>query len=240
MEKHSVSKLIGSPPGYVGYEEGGQLTEKVKRNPYSVLLLDEIEKAHPDVFNILLQGVEDGQLTDSNGNTIDFKNTIIIMTSNIGARFLEKRGLVGFRGGKEADARRTEELIQGEVKKIFNPEFLNRLDEIVIFDSLTDEDLVKFVDLLINNVNEVMKQKRFAIHLQPEVGRWIVDKTCHDRSYGARPLRRAIQRYIEDPLSEAIIQNQIRPDSVLEVYLKEDALYFIHEGENPDAGRRLG
>jgi ATP-dependent Clp protease ATP-binding subunit ClpC len=240
MEKHSVSKLIGSPPGYVGYEEGGQLTEKVKRNPYSVLLLDEIEKAHPDVFNILLQVFEDGQLTDSNGTTIDFKNALIIMTSNIGARFLEKRGLMGFRAGKEADAQRTEELIQGEVKKIFNPEFLNRLDEIVIFDSLTDEDLVKIVDLLINNVNEVMKQKKLAIHLHPEVGKWIVDKTCHDRSYGARPLRRAIQRYIEDPLSEAIIQNQIRPDSRLEVYLKEDALYYIHEGESRDAGRRLG
>ncbi len=240
MEKHSVSKLIGSPPGYVGYEEGGQLTEKVKRNPYSVLLLDEIEKAHPDVFNILLQVFEDGQLTDSNGNTIDFKNTIIIMTSNIGARFLEKRGLMGFHTGKESDAKRTEELIQGEVKKLFNPEFLNRLDEIVLFDSLTDEDLIKIVDLLIALVNEVMKQKKLSIQLQPGVAKWIVDKTCRDRSYGARPLRRAIQRYIEDPLSEAIIQNHISPNSSLDIYLKEDVLYYIHEGLPLEDGKKLG
>ncbi|MBN1567305.1 MAG: ATP-dependent Clp protease ATP-binding subunit [Acidobacteria bacterium] len=240
MEKHSVSKLIGSPPGYVGYEEGGQLTEKIKRNPYSVLLLDEIEKAHPDVFNILLQVFEDGHLTDSNGTTIDFKNTIIIMTSNIGARFLEKRGLMGFQAGKDSDARRTEELIHGEVKKIFNPEFLNRLDEIVLFDALTDEDLVKIVDLLINMVNEVMKQKKLSIVLRPEVGKWIVDKTCKDRSYGARPLRRAIQKYIEDPLSEAIIQNRIRPDSKLEIYLSGDALYYVHDGESTASGIKLG
>jgi ATP-dependent Clp protease ATP-binding subunit ClpC len=240
MEKHSVSKLIGSPPGYVGYEEGGQLTEKIKRNPYSVLLLDEIEKAHPDVYNILLQVFEDGQLTDSNGNTVDFKNTIIIMTSNIGARFLEKRGLMGFHTGKDADAKRTEEMIHGEVKKVFNPEFLNRLDEIVLFDALTDEDLVKIVDLLITMVNEVMKQKKLSIVLRPEVGKWIVDKTCRDRSYGARPLRRAIQKYIEDPLSEAIIQNRIRPDSTLEIYLSDDALYCVHTGDPAATGTKLG
>jgi ATP-dependent Clp protease ATP-binding subunit ClpC len=240
MEKHSVSKLIGSPPGYVGYEEGGQLTEKIKRNPYSVLLLDEIEKAHPDVYNILLQVFEDGHLTDSNGNTVDFKNTIIIMTSNIGARFLEKRGSMGFNTGKESDAKRTEELIHSEVKKIFNPEFLNRLDEIVLFDALTDDDLEKIVTLLITSVNEVMKQKKLEISLQPEVRKWVVDKTCHDRSYGARPLRRAIQRYIEDPLAEAIIQNQIQPGSSLEIYLKDNALYFVPKGENLDSGKRLG
>jgi ATP-dependent Clp protease ATP-binding subunit ClpC len=240
MEKHSVSKLIGSPPGYVGYEEGGQLTEKVRRNPYSVLLLDEIEKAHPDVCNILLQVFEDGQLTDSNGNTVDFKNSIIIMTSNIGARFLEKRGLMGFQTGKDSDAKRTEDLIHSEVKKVFNPEFLNRLDEIVLFDALTDDDLVQIVDLLITSVNEVMKQKKLAISLHPEVRKWIVDKTCHDRSYGARPLRRAIQRYIEDPLSEAIIQSQLQPNSSLEIYLKDDALYFVRKGESPDTGKKLG
>jgi ATP-dependent Clp protease ATP-binding subunit ClpC len=240
MEKHSVSKLIGSPPGYVGYEEGGQLTEKIKRNPYSVLLLDEIEKAHPDVFNILLQVFEDGQLTDSNGITVDFKNAIIIMTSNIGARFLEKRGLMGFHTGKDTDAKRTEELIHSEVKKIFNPEFLNRLDEIVLFDALTDDDLVKIVDLLITMVNEVMKQKKLSIVLRPEVRKWIVDKTCQDRSYGARPLRRAIQRYIEDPLSEAIIQNRIRPDSSLEIYLSDDDLYYVQSGEPAASGKKLG
>lgn len=240
MEKHSVSKLIGSPPGYVGHEEGGQLTEKVKRNPYSVLLLDEIEKAHPDVYNILLQVFEDGHLTDSLGNTIDFKNTIIIMTSNIGARFLEKRGHLGFHTGTDADNKHTEELIHGEVKRIFNPEFLNRLDEIILFESLTDEDLVKIVDLLITNVNEVMKQKKFSVELHPEVKKWIVDKTCHDRSYGARPLRRAIQKYIEDPLSEAIIQNRIKPDATLEIYLDGDNLYYVPSGEPAVSGMKLG
>ena len=240
MEKHSVSKLIGSPPGYVGHEEGGQLTEKVKRNPYSVLLLDEIEKAHPDVYNILLQVFEDGQLTDSLGTVIDFKNTLIIMTSNIGARFLERRGHMGFQGGTDADSKRTEELIHSEVKRIFNPEFLNRLDETILFDSLTDDDLEKIVELLIASVNEVMKQKKLSIGLRPQVRRWIVDKTCRDRSYGARPLRRAIQRYIEDPLSEAIIRNRIKPDSVLEIYLKEDALYYIRSGESDDTGVKLG
>jgi ATP-dependent Clp protease ATP-binding subunit ClpC len=240
MEKHSVSKLIGSPPGYVGHEEGGQLTEKIKRNPYSVLLLDEIEKAHPDVYNILLQVFEDGQLTDSLGNTIDFKNALIIMTSNIGARFLEKRGYMGFQGGKESDAKRTEELIHSEVKRIFNPEFLNRLDDIILFDSLNDADLENIVDLLIGMTNQVMKQKNLSIKLHPEVRTWIVEKTCHDRSYGARPLRRAIQKYIEDPLSEAIIQNRIKQDSDLEIYLSEGTLYFIHSGEPMTSGERLG
>ena len=240
MEKHSVSKLIGSPPGYVGYEEGGQLTERVKRNPYSVLLLDEIEKAHPDVYNILLQVFEDGQLTDSLGSTIDFKNTTIIMTSNIGARFLEKHGLMGFQTGKDADARRIEALIQSEVKRIFNPEFLNRLDEIILFEALTDDDLVKIVDLLICAVNEVMKQKKLFIVLRPEVSRWIVDKTCHDRSYGARPLRRAIQKYVEDPLSEAIIQNRILLDSRIEIYLQDDSLFYIPSGDQNASGVKLG
>ncbi len=239
MEKHSVSKLIGSPPGYVGHEEGGQLTEKVKRNPYSVLLLDEIEKAHPDVYNILLQVFEDGQLTDSLGNTIDFKNCIIIMTSNIGARFLEKRGHLGFRTTSDADTRKTEELIQGEVKRIFNPEFLNRLDEIILFESLADEDLEKIVELLIVQVNDVMNQKKISISLRPEVLRWIVDKTCHDRSYGARPLRRAIQKYIEDPLSEALIQNRFKPGAALEIYLKDDSLHYILAGAQEETGTKL-
>jgi len=240
MEKHSVSKLIGSPPGYVGYEEGGQLTEKIRRNPYSVLLLDEIEKAHPDVYNILLQVFEDGQLTDSLGNTIDFKNAIIIMTSNIGARFLEKRGPMGFHAGKDSDAKEAEELIHSEVKRVFNPEFLNRLDEIILFESLSDDDLENVVSLLIGTVNEVMKRQKLSIALRPEVRKWIVHKTCHDRSYGARPLRRAIQKYIEDPLSEAIIQNRIKPDSTIEIYLNEDNLYYLQCGEPVGAGARLG
>jgi ATP-dependent Clp protease ATP-binding subunit ClpC len=239
MEKHSVSRLIGSPPGYVGHEEGGQLTEKVKRQPYSVVLLDEIEKAHPDVFNILLQVFEDGQLTDSLGNTIDFKNTILIMTSNIGARFLEKRGAMGFQGGVGSDSGGMEALIHGEVKRIFNPEFLNRLDEIILFQSLTDPDLERIVDLLIGEVNAVMKTKKLSIELTPEARRWIVSKTCRDRSYGARPLRRAIQKYIEDPLSVEIIRNRIEPESELEIYLQQDALYYRPCGNRAVSGSRL-
>jgi ATP-dependent Clp protease ATP-binding subunit ClpC len=239
MEKHSVSKLIGSPPGYVGHEEGGQLTEKVKRNPYSVLLLDEIEKAHPDVYNILLQVFEDGQLTDSLGNAIDFKNCLVIMTSNLGARFLEKRGHMGFRTTSEADAKKTEDLILSEVKKLFNPEFLNRLDEIILFDALTVEDLEKIADLLISQGNEVLKQKKIAIRLRPEARKWIVDKTCADRSYGARPLRRAIQKYIEDPLSEALIKNRFKPDTLLEIYLDGESLYYQPAGEASETGVKL-
>jgi ATP-dependent Clp protease ATP-binding subunit ClpC len=239
MEKHSVSKLIGSPPGYVGHEEGGQLTEQIKRNPYSVLLLDEIEKAHPDVYNILLQVFEDGQLTDSLGNRIDFKNTIIIMTSNIGARHLEKRSHMGFHTTEGSDTRKTEELIHSEVKRIFNPEFLNRLDEIILFDSLTDEDLEKIVDLLIGIANEVMREKKISVILDPDARKWLVSKTCRDRSYGARPLRRAIQKYIEDPLSESIIQNRIKPDSTLEVFLRNDALHYRNAGQQEDSGVKL-
>ena len=239
MEKHSVSKLIGSPPGYVGHEEGGQLTEKVKRNPYSVLLLDEIEKAHPDVYNILLQVFEDGQLTDSLGNTVDFKNSIIIMTSNLGARFLEKRGHMGFRTTSEADAKKTEDMVLSEVKKLFNPEFLNRLDEVILFEALTVDDLEKIVDLLIRQGNEVLKQKKISILLRPDARKWIVDRTCADRSYGARPLRRAIQKYIEDPLSEALIKSQFKPDTFLEIYLDGDSLYYIPAGENVESGARL-
>ena len=150
MEKHAVSKLIGSPPGYIGYEEGGQLTERVKRTPYSVILLDEIEQAHPDIYSILLQVYEDGQLTDSLGNTVDFKNTIIIMTSNIGARFLEKRSQMGFQPpASEGLSARTEEMVRAEVKRVFNPEFLNRLDEIILFNSLTDEDLIQVIQLMV-------------------------------------------------------------------------------------------
>ncbi len=239
MEKHSVSKLIGSPPGYVGHEEGGQLTEKIKRNPYSVLLLDEIEKAHPDVHNILLQVFEDGQLTDSLGNTVDCKNCIIIMTSNIGARFLEKRGHLGFRTTTDADQRKTEEMIHEEVKRTFNPEFLNRLDEIILFDSLTDADLEQIVDLLILQVNDVLLQKKISVVLRPEVRKWIVEKTCRDRSYGARPLRRAIQKHIEDPLSEALIQNHFEPDTCLEIYLDGDSLGYVPAGHPVGSGFRL-
>jgi ATP-dependent Clp protease ATP-binding subunit ClpC len=227
MEKHSVSKLIGSPPGYVGYEEGGQLTERVKRNPYSIILLDEIEKAHPDIYNILLQVFEDGQLTDGLGNQVDFKNTIIIMTSNLGARFLEKRSNLGFSiPAGDAASTKVEDMVRSEVKKAFNPEFLNRLDEVILFTSLTDDDLIKIIDLLVNMVNANLVAKQVKIRLTPEASKYLLEKTCGDRSYGARPLRRALQKYIEDPLSEALIQGTLPRPGELEVYLSDTGIFY--------------
>jgi ATP-dependent Clp protease ATP-binding subunit ClpC len=231
MEKHSVSKLIGSPPGYVGHEEGGQLTERVKRNPYSVVLLDEIEKAHPDVFNILLQVFEDGHLTDGLGNTIDFKNTILIMTSNIGARFIQKKGRMGFASNDVRDtAERVNEMVMGEVKRTFNPEFINRVDEIIIFDALTDFDLQRITRLLVDQLNLNLKEKGIIISIKDEGVDWLLQKTLSDRSYGARPLRRAIQRHIEDALSEAFIRGHIRPQRPIEVGVQDGALYYWQDG----------
>jgi ATP-dependent Clp protease ATP-binding subunit ClpC len=223
MEKHSVSKLIGSPPGYVGYEEGGQLTERVRRNPYSVLLLDEIEKAHPDVFNILLQVFEDGILTDALGHTVDFKHVIVIMTSNIGARFIYKRGAVGFQD-EAATQEKIEERILAAMRETFNPEFINRLDEIITFEPLNDDDLLQIVELLVAQMNRTLRQRHLEIRLTAQARRWIVDKTCADRNYGARPLRRALQKYVEDPLSEALMQGHLRSASVVEVFLADTAL----------------
>ena len=244
MEKHSVSKLIGSPPGYVGYEEGGQLTERVKRSPYSVVLLDEIEKAHPDVFNLLLQVFEDGQLTDGLGNTVDFKNTIIVMTSNIGAKHLQKREGLGFQSGKEEMILdKMEELVKGEVKRTFNPEFLNRLDEIIIFTSLTNSDLMQIMELLVQQMNTNLAHKSITLSVTDEAKQWILEKTASDRTYGARPLRRALQRYVEDPLSEALIAGGItqRP-AFLEVYLDNNQLFYrpiSEDGEDKVAGLAL-
>jgi ATP-dependent Clp protease ATP-binding subunit ClpC len=228
MEKHSVSKLIGSPPGYVGYEEGGQLTERVKRAPYSVVLLDEIEKAHPDVFNILLQVFEDGQLTDGLGNTVDFKNAIIIMTSNIGARHLQRREGLGFQSSKEEMiSEKVEDLVKNEVKRTFNPEFLNRLDEIILFTALSEADLIQILELMVNLLNQNLAQKAITVTVTDEAKKWILNQTMGDRSYGARPLRRALQKYIEDPLSEALIQGTIttRP-AFIEVFLDDNKLFY--------------
>ena len=227
MEKHSVSKLIGSPPGYVGHEEGGQLTERVKRTPYCVVLLDEIEKAHPDVFNVLLQVFEDGQLTDGLGNTVDFKNTILIMTSNIGARFIEKKGRMGFASNEPRDTvATTNEMVLGEVKRTFNPEFINRIDEIIVFDALTDQDLVRITRLLVEQLNLNLRQKGIIISIRDEAVEWLLARTLQDRTYGARPLRRAIQRHIEDALSEAFIRGQIRSGRPIEVGVKDGGLWY--------------
>ncbi len=227
MEKHSVSKLIGAPPGYVGYEEGGQLTERVRRTPYSVILLDEVEKAHPDVYNILLQVFEDGQLTDGLGNTVDFRNTILIMTSNLGARHLQKRATMGFQSAaEEGTAKSLDDLVLSEVKRVFNPEFLNRLDEIILFNPLGDEELLRIIDLLVGQTNDTLIHRQVQIVLTPEARQWVLEKTCGDRSYGARPLRRALQKYVEDPLSEALIQGGLQRPATLEVYVTNDGLGF--------------
>jgi len=226
MEKHSVSKLIGSPPGYVGHEEGGQLTERVKRSPYAVLLFDEIEKAHPDIFNVLLQVFEDGILTDALGNTIDFKNAIIIMTSNIGARFIMKKGAMGFQGSADISHAKLEEMVMTSVRQTFNPEFVNRLDEIIIFDELGDEELLDVLQLQVDQINGTMSNHGFIVRLADDAKRWILDKTCADRSYGARPLRRALQKYVEDPLSEALIQGHLGEASLVEMFVDGVELNF--------------
>jgi len=200
----------------------------VKRSPYSVVLLDEIEKAHPDVFNILLQVFEDGQLTDGLGNTVDFKNTILIMTSNIGAKHLQKKQGLGFQSEKEDMVEaKMEELVKGDVKRTFNPEFLNRLDEIILFQSLSDADLIQILELLVQQLNTNLVHKAITISVTDEAKKWIIDKTLADRTYGARPLRRALQRYVEDPLSEALIGGSFtdRP-AFLEVYLENNALFY--------------
>src|SRR5437588_1056690 len=226
MEKHSVSKLIGSPPGYIGHEEGGQLTERIKRSPYSVLLFDEIEKAHPDVFNILLQVFEDGILTDALGNTVDFKNAIIIMTSNIGARFIQKKGTMGFQANPEASREKMEEMVMNAVRHTFNPEFINRLDEIIIFDQLVDAELLEIVGLQVEQLNKTLQRRGLEVRLSDDAKRWIVDKTCADRSYGARPLRRALQKYVEDPLSEALIQGTLVGATLVEVFAEGGELTY--------------
>jgi len=209
MEKHAVSKLIGSPPGYVGHEEGGQLTERVRRNPYSVVLLDEIEKAHPDIANILLQILEDGILTDSLGNQVDFRNTLIIMTSNLGTRFLSTKGHMGFREKtSEGDQKSAEQMIHQELKKEFSPEFINRIDDIIIFNPLTHTELRQICQLLVDDVNQALVNRNVQIAVDESVTDWLLKRAEEESNSGARPLRRAIQRYIEDELSEFLIRNK--------------------------------
>ena len=210
MEKHSVSRMIGSPPGYVGYEEGGQLTERVRRKPYSVLLLDEVEKAHPDVFNLLLQILEDGRLTDGQGRVVDFKNTVIVMTSNAGAHTIKKQRTVGFGGGEDSEKtyNSMKENIMGEVKQIFRPEFLNRVDEIIVFHALTQEEVESIARLLIGQVCSRLAERGIELEVDDSALRKISEAGC-DLQYGARPLRRAIQRMIEDALSEEILLGHV-------------------------------
>jgi ATP-dependent Clp protease ATP-binding subunit ClpC len=223
MEKHSVSRLVGSPPGYIGYDEGGQLTEAVRRKPYSVLLLDEIEKAHPDVFNILLQILEDGKLTDAQGRRVDFRNTIVIMTSNIGSGSISKNQGFGFSVGDEAGLSYDEmkSRVMGELKKVFRPELLNRIDEMIVFPKLTKEEILQIVELMMKRLREQMATHEVTIELTDEAKDLLVDKG-YDPAMGARPLRRAIQRYIEDPLADYVLGRELEPGSTILVARKHN------------------
>ena len=216
MEKHSVSRLVGSPPGYIGYDEGGQLTEAVRRKPYSVVLLDEIEKAHPDVFNILLQILEDGKLTDAQGRKVDFRNTIVIMTSNIGAGTISKNQTLGFSLGDESGLSYEEmkDRIMGELKKVFRPELLNRIDEVIVFHKLSRDEILTIVDLQMHRLEAQMAEHQAEIKLTEEAKELLVDKG-YDPTMGARPLRRAIQRFIEDPLADFVLGRSIEPGSTI-------------------------
>lgn len=219
MESHSTSKLIGSPPGYVGYDDAGQLTEKVKRHPYSIILFDEIEKAHPDVFNLLLQVLDDGKLTDSQGNSVSFENTIIIMTSNAGSNL--NNNSIGF--GKESTVDKSK--IQDSLKQTFRPEFLNRIDEIIIFDSLNKEQLLEIVDLMLKSTKDALSNKMISFDITGEAKEYLLEKGT-DYKYGARPLRRAIQRYVEDILSEMILRSELLDGNSVMVGVSNNELTF--------------
>ena len=235
MEKHTVSRLIGSPPGYVGYEEGGQLTEAVRRKPFSVILFDEIEKAHPDVFNTLLQILEDGRLTDSQGHQVDFKNTIIIMTSNLGTRDIQKGPGIGFaaRPDEKLTYEKMKDRVMDELKKSFRPEFLNRIDEVIVFHSLTQADVKQIVDLLMKRVTEQLKAKDLEIELT-DAAKTVLAEKGFDPSLGARPLRRTIQRFVEDPLSEKLLWKEFRAGQTIIVDARDGEIVFEGAGVPPD------
>ena len=218
MEKHSVARLIGAPPGYVGYEEGGALTEAVRRRPYQVVLFDEIEKAHPDVFNVLLQVLDDGRLTDGQGRTVDFRNTMIIMTSNLGADYLTKLG-------ENDDSDAVRELVMGEVRSHFRPEFLNRVDEIILFHRLKREEMGAIVDIQLKRLVDLLSERKITLELDDDARDWLANKG-YDPVYGARPLKRAIQKYVQDPLAEQILSGQVPENSVVKVTSGSDRLQF--------------
>ena len=219
MEKHSISKLVGSPPGYVGYDEGGQLTEKVRRKPYCVLLFDEIEKAHPDIFNILLQILEDGRLTDSQGRLVDFRNTIIIMTSNVGARTITEPKRLGFSVARDESAKNYEEMkgnVMGELKKTFRPEFLNRIDDIIVFHPLTEDNIKEIVRLMLEVLIKRLKQNEIEMEINEETMAHLAKKG-YDPMFGARPLRRAIQSILEDRLAEEMLEGKIKAGDSIKI-----------------------
>ncbi|RJQ40636.1 MAG: ATP-dependent Clp protease ATP-binding subunit [Nitrospiraceae bacterium] len=231
MERFNVSKLTGAPPGYVGYEEGGQLTEKIRKKPYSVILFDEIEKAHPDVFNILLQVLDEGVLTDSFGRKVDFKNAVIIMTSNIGARIIEKATPLGFQRTQSDDVyQKIKDNVLVELKKAFNPEFLNRVDEIVVFHPLEKEQLFSIIDLLISETNKQLLEQDIVVEIDHAVKEWLV-KNYYQPNYGARPMRRAVQKEIEDPLSEELLKGRFKNSCKIKVVLESGIPTFVEAEE---------
>jgi ATP-dependent Clp protease ATP-binding subunit ClpC len=235
MEKFAVSRLVGAPPGYVGYEEGGQLTEKVRRNPYSVVLLDEIEKAHPDIFNILLQLFDDGSLTDSFGRKVDFRNTVVIMTSNIGTKKLANQKTVGFDAQKSTESYdHMEKAIRDELKKMFNPELLNRIDETIVFNALSRDHIKEIIDILLTDIGKRMAEKGISFRLTERARDFLTDKG-YDPAFGARPLKRALQRYLEDPLSEEILRGQYAGDCDLVIDASSEELTFAFNEVSEEA-----
>lgn len=227
MEQFASSRLVGAPPGYIGHDEGGQLTEKVRRRPYSVILFDEIEKAHPDIFNMLLQVLDDGQLTDSMGRTVNFKQAVLIMTSNIGARLIERRTTLGFQQVQDdVSYAQMDALIHSELKRVFNPEFLNRLDATITFHPLTQEHIRQIVDIMLEDVNRQIVSKGLRLRLSPDVSAWLIRKG-YDPAYGARPLRRVLQRYIEDPLAEELLKGRFTEAGEVEMILQDDLPVFV-------------
>jgi ATP-dependent Clp protease ATP-binding subunit ClpC len=228
MERHSVSRLVGAPPGYVGYDEGGQLTEAVRRKPYSVILLDEIEKAHPEVFNILLQIMEDGRLTDNQGRAVDFRNTVVIMTSNVGASLLKKEAALGFKPSETEELARYDDMkerVTGELRRTFRPEFLNRVDETIVFHHLGENEIRQIVDLMLNELGRRLLENDIRITVTQAAKDELLAKG-YDQTYGARPLRRAIQRLVEDPLSEAYLRRQFTAGDTVQVDFVKDVFTF--------------
>ena len=220
MERHAVSRLIGAPPGYVGYDEGGQLTDAVRQRPYSVVLLDEIEKAHPEVFNILLQVLEDGRLTDSKGRTVDFRNTVLIMTSNVGAQQIQRESTIGFRivVDERSEYESMKEKVTEELKRTFRPEFLNRVDEIIVFHALNKEHIKEIADIMLTELRSQLQEMDMELEVTSAAKDFIAEKGF-DPDFGARPLRRAIQRYIENPLSEEMLKGRFKEGTKVTVDL---------------------
>ena len=226
MESHSTSKMIGSPPGYVGFDEGGGLTEKIRRKPYSVILFDEIEKAHPDVLNMLLQILDDGRLTDSHGRTVDFKNCVIIMTSNIGARLITDKKTLGFSSADtqtEKEYENTKKEVMAELKRGFRPEFINRIDEIIVFHKLTEEELIQIVDIMLEQIKNRINERNIKLEIDKSAKDLIIKKGT-DVNYGARPLRRAIQNMIEDKLAEEILDGNLKSGDTAKITAKDDEI----------------